>query len=290
MEKSRSRSVRQSQCLCSQLRQVTLSATVPFRLFKTPPNFGGPVSEIGQDQEAESNHKETPDERHPLRPSYCRLIHGVGGSSRGRHLADMGAEVIKVEDASALTGGGVGRPPRRMMIMEQKVALPLRQSQQTRHYSRLGKGEAENFFHPSEIGCDQFLVGTLKNSISPTKRFVRPTNKSSCYLCQPWKWWSLGRVSGLWFNDEHSSGLPRKWLPDDPPTMRTLHWASIAGLNGVAVMLTALEHRMDRHTFRMNLPNAFPLAIHGILQAAKATRLTDMKLTQIMRLPYPCSE
>ena len=25
--------------------------TVPFRLFKTPPNFGGPVSSIGQDQE-----------------------------------------------------------------------------------------------------------------------------------------------------------------------------------------------------------------------------------------------
>ena len=37
--------------LAKRHRQAIIIGSTPFRLFKTPPNFGGPVSEIGQDQE-----------------------------------------------------------------------------------------------------------------------------------------------------------------------------------------------------------------------------------------------
>ena len=71
---------------------------------------------------------------------------------------------------------------------------------------------------------------------------------------------------------EQSSGLPHlNGRPDDPPTMQHVALGdSIAGLNGVAAMLTALTHKQrtgEGQFIDLNQAEClFPLAIHGILE------------------------
>jgi crotonobetainyl-CoA:carnitine CoA-transferase CaiB-like acyl-CoA transferase len=71
---------------------------------------------------------------------------------------------------------------------------------------------------------------------------------------------------------EHSSGLPHlNGRPDDPPTMQHVALGdSIAGLNGVSAILTALIHKQrtgEGQFIDLNQAEClFPLGIHGILE------------------------
>ena len=208
------------------------------------------------------------------------LSMGWAGPLAARHLADMGAEVIKVEGCVRfdwwrsweatqewIDDNGAEKSVAYLYANRNKLDITLDLE------SERGRQLLLQLVSKSDALIENFSGGTLQK-LNLSYEEIREANEQIVMLSMPAFGsdgpWAEFRAYGSTI--EHSSGLPHlNGWPDDPPTMQHVALGdSIAGLNGVAAMLTALEHKSrtgEGQFIDLNQAEClFPLAVHGILQ------------------------
>ena len=203
----------------------------------------------------------------------------MGGAARGPHLADMGAEVIKVgcvrfdwwrsweATQEWIDDNGAEKSVAYLYANRNKLDITLDLESERSRQLLL------QLVSKSDALIENFSGGTLQK-LNLSYEEIREANEQIVMLSMPAFGsdgpWAEFRAYGSTI--EHSSGLPHlNGWPDDPPTMQHVALGdSIAGLNGVAAMLTALEHKSrtgEGQFIDLNQAEClFPLAVHGILQ------------------------
>ena len=208
------------------------------------------------------------------------LSMGWAGPLAARHLADMGAQVIKVEGCVRfdwwrsweatqewIDDDGAEKAVAYLYANRNKLDITLDLE------TDRGRELLLQLVSHSDGLIENFSGGTLPK-LGLTYEDVRQANKEVVMLSMPAFGsagpWAEFRAYGSTI--EHSSGLPHlNGRPDDPPTMQHVALGdSIAGLNGVSAMLTALIHKQQTGEGQfIDLNQAeclFPLGIHGILE------------------------
>lgn len=208
------------------------------------------------------------------------LSMGWAGPLAARHLADMGAEVIKVEGCVRfdwwrsweatqewIDDNGAEKSVAYLYANRNKLDITLDLE------TERGRELLLKLVSKSDALIENFSGGTLQK-LNLSYEEIREANEQIVMLSMPAFGsdgpWAEFRAYGSTI--EHSSGLPHlNGWPDDPPTMQHVALGdSIAGLNGVAAMLTALEHKSrtgEGQFIDLNQAEClFPLAVHGILQ------------------------
>jgi len=210
------------------------------------------------------------------------LSMGWAGPLAARHLADLGAEVIKVEgirrfdwcrgwepDPEWIAARGYETSPAYNMINRNKLAITIE------FENAAGKALLERLVAISDLVVENYSSGVLPKLGLDYERLstIRPdlimVSMPAFGGTGPWKAY---RAYGS--TVELSSGLPHlQGTEGTPPTM--LHNAygdAIGGLNGAAALLTALRHRArtgeGQHIDLSQVECMFPLAIHGLLAAS----------------------
>ncbi|MGE0415908.1 MAG: CaiB/BaiF CoA transferase family protein [Acetobacteraceae bacterium] len=233
---------------------------VPQHLTRTPPRQGGEAQFAGEDHALWS----APPSDRPAGPApagtlplagmrIIDLTMGWAGPTAARHLADLGAEVIKVE-ACQYPDWWRGTDLRQQFIAEQRYEkIPWFQLM-----NRNKKGVTLDLVHPEGTALLKRLVAgahavienysagvlaKLKLDYSVLKD-VRP---GLVMLSMPAfgmnNEWSDCRAYGSTL--EHASGLPIvTGFPDDPPTMnQTAYGDPVGGFNAAAALMVALLHQ-----------------------------------------------
>lgn len=235
------------------------------------------------------------------------LTMGWAGPLATRNLADMGADVIKVESCERfdwwrsweatpewIADDGAEKSNQFNMVNRNKraITLDLEQAEGRRLLLELvatANAVVENYsggvLPKLDLGYEVF-----RRARPDIVQLSMPAFGST----GPWR---LFRAYGS--TVEQSSGLPHlHGYPEDPPTM--LHVAygdAVGGLNGAAALLTALRHqrRTGEGQF-VDLSQAeclFPLAAHGILEYAASglppPRLANRSSRQAPHGVYPCA-
>ncbi len=208
------------------------------------------------------------------------LSMGWAGPLAARHLADMGAQVIKIEGCVRfdwwrsweatqewIDDDGAEKAVAYLYANRNKLDITLDLE------TDRGRELLLQLVSHSDGLIENFSGGTLPK-LGLTYEDVRQANKEVVMLSMPAFGsagpWAEFRAYGSTI--EHSSGLPHlNGRPDDPPTMQHVALGdSIAGLNGVSAMLTALIHKQQTGEGQfIDLNQAeclFPLGIHGILE------------------------
>ncbi len=208
------------------------------------------------------------------------LSMGWAGPLAARHLADMGAQVIKVEGCVRfdwwrsweatqewIDDNGAEKAVAYLYANRNKLDITLDLE------TERGRELLLQLVSQSDGLIENFSGGTLPK-LGLTYEDLRQANKEIVMLSMPAFGsdgpWAEFRAYGSTI--EHSSGLPHlNGRPDDPPTMQHVALGdSIAGLNGVSAMLTALIHKQrtgEGQFIDLNQAEClFPLGIHGILQ------------------------
>ena len=205
---------------------------------------------------------------------------GWAGPLAARHLADMGAEVIKVESCVRfdwwrsweatqewIDDDGAEKSLAYLYVNRNKLDITLDLE------SEIGRQLLLKLIAISDGVIENFPGGTLKK-LNLDYEEIRKANKDIVMLSMPAFGsdgpWATFRAYGSTI--EQSSGLPHlNGRPEDPPTMQQVALGdSIAGLNGAAAILTALTHKHQTGEGQfIDLNQAeclFPFAIHGILE------------------------
>ena len=207
------------------------------------------------------------------------LSMGWAGPLAARHLADMGADVIKVEGCVRfdwwrgweatqewINEGGAEKSSAFNTVNRNKRDLTLELATPT------GNELLKRLVAISDVVVENYSAGVLPK-LGLDYPVLAEVNPEIVMISMP----AFG-TDGPWqgyraygSTVEHASGLPHlSGNPDDPPTM--VHVAlgdSVGGLNGGAALLTAL--RVKRRTGRgqyLDLSQSqglFPLGIQGIL-------------------------
>ncbi|MCY3641619.1 MAG: CoA transferase, partial [Gammaproteobacteria bacterium] len=287
--------------------------TVPFRLFSTPPNFGGPVARLGEHTEAHANESlaaaspssalsklRTPPSRRALGEAHSAtkaqpttpgaltgirvidLSMGWAGPLATRHLADLGADVIKVEGLERFDWW------RSWEATEEWIADDgAEKASNFNAVNRNKRGITLELEHPEGralllrlIGEADAVVENFSGGVLPKLNLgyeqFRKVKDDIILLSMPAFGttgpWSRLRAYGS--TVEHASGLPHlNGFGEDPPTMHHVAYGdAVGGLNGAAALLVALNHLT--HTGEgqfVDLSQAealFPLAVHGIVHYA----------------------
>lgn len=234
------------------------------------------------------------------------LTMGWAGPLATRHLADMGAEIIKVESCvrfdwwrsweatpAWIDDDGAEKSTQFNMVNRNKLGITL------------------DLEHPEGRRLLLELVATAHAVVENYSGGVLPklglgyevfcSVKSDIILLSmpafgstgPWK---MFRAYGS--TVEQSSGLPHlHGHPEDPPTM--LHVAygdAVGGLNGAAALLTALRHQHrtgeGQYVDLSQAESLFPLASHGILEFAATGRVPVRQANRspaaVPHQAYPC--
>jgi crotonobetainyl-CoA:carnitine CoA-transferase CaiB-like acyl-CoA transferase len=243
----------------------------PFRLRRTPAPVAGPIARLGEhaplDGQAAARSRDAATDvslRAPLRepsprPALLRglrvidLSMGWAGPLTARHLADMGAEVIKIESCSRFDwwrGWDVTRESLRDHTIEKSVAF------NTVNRNKLGI--ALDLAHPrgaellkrlvaiSDVVLENYSAAVLAK-LGLDESVLLEVNPRLVMLSMP-PFGAGGpyhHYRGYGSTVEQASGLPHlQGFPDDPPVM--LHVAlgdPVAGIHGAAALLVAMLHQ-----------------------------------------------
>lgn len=235
---------------------------LPQHLTLTPPRAGGAAPLAGED----SAYWDVPATDRPSHPAPCGtlplsglrivdLTMGWAGPTATRHLADLGAEVIKVE-ACQYPDWWRGTDLRADFIAEQKyekipwfqlmnrnkldVTLDLTQPEGVALLKRLVAGAdavIENYSSEvlRKLGLDHSVLKEVRPGLVMLSMPAFGSNNA----------WSACRGYGSTL--EQASGLPTiTGFPDDPPTMnQTAYGDPIGGFNAAAALMVALLHRQS---------------------------------------------
>ena len=234
------------------------------------------------------------------------LSMGWAGPLAARHLADMGADVIKVEGCVRfdwwrgweatqewINEGGAEKSAAFNMVNRNKRDVTLDLS------TARGSDLLKRLVAISDVVVENYSAGVL-GKLGLHYEVLKEVNPAIVMISMP----AFG-TDGPWqgyraygSTVEHASGLPHlSGNADDPPTM--VHVAlgdAVGGITGGAALLTALRHK--RRTGRgqyLDLSQSqglFPLGIQGILtQSATGeppARLGNRSDRYAPRGVYPC--
>ncbi len=275
-----------------------LAPGTPFRLHRTPATPDGSAPRLGEHGtrrawgEAPSDlgasdcrcRAET-DARRPTLLGDIRIVDltmGWAGPLATRQLADLGAEVIKVESCQYFDWwrGWESTP--------ESIAQKL--YEQSTAFNTTGRNKLGITLDlTSRRGVDLLLrlvakadavIENYTASVLPKLGLdygrLRHVNPELVMVSMP----PFGK-SGPWMNHraygstvEQASGLPHlNGRPTDPPTMQHVALGDpIAGINGAAALLTALHHRRrtgeGQYVDLSHVQSMFPLAAHGLIEQA----------------------
>jgi crotonobetainyl-CoA:carnitine CoA-transferase CaiB-like acyl-CoA transferase len=228
------------------------------------------------------------------------LSMGWAGPLCGRHLADNGAEVIKVESCrhfdwwrgweatqAFIDDNGAEKSPAFNMVNRNKFGITLDLVHDT------GKALLKRLVAVSDVVIENYSSGVLPK-LGLDYPALRAVNGELIMMSMP----AFG-ATGSWRDYraygstvEHASGLPHlNGAPDWPPTMQHVAFGDpVAGLNAAAALLIALRHRHRTGAGQyLDLSQAeclFPLAVHGILEQS-ATRRPPPRLGNRSRSAVP---
>ena len=218
----------------------------------------------------------------PLPLSGLRIIDltmGWAGPLATRNLADLGAEVIKVESCKRfdwwrsweatpewVADNGAEKSPQYLSVNRNKLDITLDLEHPT------GRELLLNL-----VATANALVENYSGSVLPKLGLDYPNlvkaNPELVMVSMPAFGstgpWSEFRAYGS--TVEHSSGLPHLvGDPDQPPTMQHVAFGdAVGGLNGTAAILTALWHQKQSGKGQFvdlsQVECLFPLAAHGVL-------------------------
>ncbi len=210
------------------------------------------------------------------------LSMGWAGPLTTRHLADMGADVIKVESCERfdwwrsweatpewIADDGAEKSSQFNMVNRNKRGITLDLEHQE------GRRLLLELTATADAVVENYSGGVLPK-LKLGYDVFRAVKDDIILLSMP----AFGST-GPWRNFraygstvEQASGLPHlHGRPDDPPAM--LHVAygdAVGGINGAAALLTALLHQrrtgQGQHVDLSQVEAMFPLAAHGILHYA----------------------
>ena len=278
--------------------------SVSFRLFDTPPHFGGPVAALGEHNDMYARAAPRPAAPvRTVRKFAARPLEGAGGRrttdalaglrvvdlSMGwagplaaRHMADMGAEVIKVESCERfdwwrsweatpqwIADDGAEKSTAFNTVNRNKrnITLDLEDPE--------GRDLLLRLVAKANVVVENYSGGVLPK-LKLGYEVFREANENIILLSMPAFGstgpWSQFRAYGS--TVEQSSGLPHlNGLAEDPPTMQHVAFGdAVGGLNGAAALLTALRHQARTGAGQFvdlsQVEGLFPLAAHGILHYA----------------------
>ena len=280
-----------------------LAAGTPFRLHRTPAAAGGQAPRLGEHNDAQPAVDPGQPDRMPVRgPAHRQSAHrqtgrrsdllqdirivdltmGWAGPLATRQLADLGADVIKVESCQYFDWwrGWESTP--------ESIAQKL--YEQSTAFNTTGRNKLGITLDlTSRRGVDLLLQLVAKSdavienytaSVLPRLGLdygrLREVNPELVMVSMP----PFGR-SGPWMNHraygstvEQASGLPHlNGRAGDPPTMQHVALGDpIAGINAAAALLTALRHRgrtgEGQYVDLSHVQSMFPLAAHGLIEQA----------------------
>ncbi len=283
---------------------------VPFRLFSTPPSLGGPVAWLGEHTKAyagetaavsasasvqPSGHtafsRGIPSQNDGARSTSPGILEGIriidlsmgwAGPLATRHLADLGADVIKVEGLERfdwwrsweateewIADDGAEKATNFNTVNRNKrgITLELEHPEGRALLLRLVAG--------AHAVVENFSGGVLPKLNLGYEQF-REVKDDIILLSMP-AFGSTGPWNGLrayGSTVEQASGLPHlNGYAEDPPTMHHVAYGdAVGGLNGAAALLVALNHlaRTGEGQFvdLSQVEALFPLAVHGIVHYA----------------------
>ena len=235
------------------------------------------------------------------------LSMGWAGPLAARHLADMGADVVKVEGCvrfdwwrgweatqAWIDEGGAEKNPAFNTVNRNKRAITLDLA------TPAGSGLLKRLVAIAHVVVENYSAGVLPK-LGLCYDVLAAVNPGVVMISMPAFGtdgpWSDYRAYGS--TVEQASGLPHlSGRPEDPPTM--VHVAlgdSVGGLNGAAALLTALRHRrrtgQGQHLDLSQSQCLFPLGAQGILaQAATGEapeRLGNRSARHAPHGVYPCA-
>lgn len=210
------------------------------------------------------------------------LTMGWAGPLATRNLADLGAEVIKVEScarfdwwrsweatAEWIADDGQEKSPQYLSVNRNKLDITLDLEHPTGRELLL-----------KLVATADALVENYSGSVLPKLQLdyahLREANPNLVMVSMPAFGstgpWSEFRAYGS--TVEHSSGLPHLvGNPDQSPTMQHVAFGdAVGGLNGTAAILTALWHKQNTGEGQFvdlsQVECLFPLAAQGILHQA----------------------
>ncbi len=285
-----------------------LAAGTPFRLHRTPAATGGKAPRLGAHDatEAAGSHghaaqpavdQEQPDRVPARRPAHRQtgrrsdllqdirivdLTMGWAGPLATRQLADLGADVIKVESCQYFDWwrGWESTPESiAQKLYEQSTAFNTTGRNKLGITldltSRRGVDLLLRLVAKSDAVIENYTASVLPRLGLDYER-LRQANPELVMVSMP----PFGR-SGPWMNHraygstvEQASGLPHlNGRAGDPPTMQHVALGDpIAGINAAAALLTALRHRRrtgeGQYVDLSHVQSMFPLAAHGLIEQA----------------------
>lgn len=207
------------------------------------------------------------------------LSMGWAGPLACRQLADMGADVIKVESCERfdwwrsweatpqwIEDDGAEKSSAFNMVNRNKRAITLDLEDVD------GRDLLLRLVASANAVVENFSGGVLPK-LNLTYEVLKQVNEKIILLSMPAFGstgpWKSFRAYGS--TVEHSSGLPHlNGLAEDPPTMHHVAYGdAVGGLNGAAGLLVALRHQARRGEGQFvdlsQTEGLFPLAVHGIL-------------------------
>ena len=235
------------------------------------------------------------------------LSMGWAGPLAARHLADMGADVVKVEGCvrfdwwrgweatqAWIDENGAEKNPAFNMVNRNKRGITLDLS------TPQGSSLLKRLVAISHVVVENYSADVLPK-LGLSYEVLAAENPSLVMISMP----AFG-TDGPWrgyraygSTVEQASGLPHlSGRAEDPPTM--MHVAlgdSVGGLNGAAALLTALRHQrrtgQGQHLDLSQSQCLFPLGIQGILAqsaaAAAPRRLGNRSDRHAPHGVYPCA-
>lgn len=277
----------------------------PFRLHRTPSARGGRAPDLGEHNRYVADGPVSP--RPPdtaaatpvraVAPTISSASHrpgllqdirivdltmGWAGPLASRQLADMGAEVLKVESRQYFDWwrGWESTPESiEQKLYEQSTAFNTTGRNKfgitLDLTSRRGKGLLLRLVAKSDAVIENYTASVLPKLGLAYDRLCE-VNRELVMVSMP----PFG-ASGEWRNHraygstvEQASGLPHlNGRAGDPPTMQHVALGDpIAGINAAAALLTALRHRRQtgegQYVDLSHVESMFPLAAHGLVEQA----------------------
>ena len=291
--------------------------STPFRLFNTPPKFGGEVAELGANNILWStSYSEEVIDRNlnlekvselPLQGiTIIDLAMGWAGPLAARNLADLGATVIKVEGCTRfdwfrsweasqewIDDNGAEKAINFIYVNRNKLDVTLDFEQQAGRKLLLKLiGEADAVIENYSGG----VMPKLKLDYEVLSKINSELVMVSMPAFGSTGPWSTFRAYGS--TVEQAAGLPHlQGSEQQPPTM--LHVAfgdAIAGLYGSAALLTALFHKkntgqgqfVDLSQSECLLPSAIHGVLHQSVKGQSPQRMSNHRSDYFVHGVFPC--
>lgn len=293
--------------------------STPFRLFKTPPKFGGSSAPLGAHNklwsiDRNSKHKQIRSNKKAVVPdlplqdlTIIDLSMGWAGPLAARNLADMGATVIKIESCTRfdwfrsweasqewIDDNGAEKSFHFICVNRNKLDVTLD------FETKEGRNLLLRLISNADAVIENYSGGVLPK-LKLDYQTLRSVNPNLVMVSMPAFGstgpWSKFRAYGS--TVEHAAGLPHlQGSEENPPTM--LHVAfgdAIAGLYGTAALLTGLLHKKNTgegQFIDLSQPECLlPSAIHGVLSQSvlgeSPRRLGNYRPDHYIHGVFPCS-